>query len=140
MDIYLTIAELAGMVKLSEQTIRRYVLNRAIPYRKIRKAVRFRLSEIEKWIDGGCASDSSAGGCSAGQGLRKPIAAYSGKLRAPQTLAGVLRKPAAAMGRKNRRMASAEKLENLAVWLVPVCSGCPDDEGMRQTSKKNKGL
>jgi excisionase family DNA binding protein len=53
MEIYLTIAELAGMVKLSEQTIRRYVLNRSIPYHKIKKAVRFRLSEIEKWIDGG---------------------------------------------------------------------------------------
>jgi excisionase family DNA binding protein len=61
MEVYLTIAELAGMVKLSEQTIRRYVLNRAIPYRKIRKAVRFRLSEIEKWIDGGCIADSAGG-------------------------------------------------------------------------------
>jgi excisionase family DNA binding protein len=59
MEIYLTIAELAGMVKLSEQTIRRYVLNRVIPYLKIRKAVRFRLSEIEKWIDGGCSEDNS---------------------------------------------------------------------------------
>jgi len=54
MEIYLTIEELAVMLKLSEQTIRRYVLNRVIPFRKIRKAVRFRLSEIEKWIDGGC--------------------------------------------------------------------------------------
>jgi excisionase family DNA binding protein len=58
MEIYLTIAESAGMVKLSEQTIRRYVLNRVIPYRKIRKVVRFRLSEIEKWIDGGCVADN----------------------------------------------------------------------------------
>jgi excisionase family DNA binding protein len=53
METYLTIAELAGLVKLSEQTIRRYVLKRTIPYRKIYKAVRFRLSEIETWIDGG---------------------------------------------------------------------------------------
>ncbi|GHU07634.1 hypothetical protein FACS1894151_02250 [Spirochaetia bacterium] len=35
MEIYLMIVELAGMVKLSEQTIRRYVLNRTIPYQKI---------------------------------------------------------------------------------------------------------
>jgi len=67
MDIYLTIAELAGMLKLSEQTIRRYVLNRAIPYRKIRKAVRFRLSEIERWVDGGCVADC-AGGCGEASG------------------------------------------------------------------------
>ncbi|GHV95073.1 hypothetical protein AGMMS50293_13930 [Spirochaetia bacterium] len=37
MEIYLTIAELAGMVKFSEQTIRRYVLNRTIPYHKIQR-------------------------------------------------------------------------------------------------------
>jgi excisionase family DNA binding protein len=57
MEIYLTIEELAVMLKLSEQTIRRYVLNRVIPYRKIRTAIRFRLSEIEKWIDGGCTDN-----------------------------------------------------------------------------------
>jgi excisionase family DNA binding protein len=61
METYLTIAELAGLVKLSEQTIRRYVLNRTIPYRKIHKAVRFRLSEIETWIDGGGISAGLAG-------------------------------------------------------------------------------
>jgi excisionase family DNA binding protein len=61
METYLTIAELAGMVRLSEQTIRRYVLNRTIPFHKIRKAVRFRLSEIEKWIDRGGISANAAG-------------------------------------------------------------------------------
>jgi excisionase family DNA binding protein len=76
MDIYLTIAELAGMLKLSEQTIRRYVLNRAIPYRKIRKAVRFRLSEIERWVDGGCMADC-AGRCEeAGGGLFQDAAGF----------------------------------------------------------------
>jgi excisionase family DNA binding protein len=53
METYLTIAELAEYIKLSEQTVRRYVLNRTVPYHKIRKAVRFRVSEIERWIDGG---------------------------------------------------------------------------------------
>jgi excisionase family DNA binding protein len=62
METYLTIAEMAGLVKqLSEQTIRRYVLNRTIPYHKIHKAVRFRLSEIETWIDGGGISAGLAG-------------------------------------------------------------------------------
>jgi excisionase family DNA binding protein len=53
METYLTIEELAGHLKLSEQTIRLYVLNREIPYHKIKKVIRFRLSEIEKWIDRG---------------------------------------------------------------------------------------
>jgi len=53
MENYLTIEELAVMLKLSKQTIRRYVLNRTIPFHKIGKAVRFRPSEIEKWIDSG---------------------------------------------------------------------------------------
>jgi len=57
MEVYLTTEELAVMLKLSEQTIRRYVLNRVIPFRKIKTAVRFRLSEIEKWINGGCADN-----------------------------------------------------------------------------------
>ena len=53
METYLTIEELAGHLKLAVQTIRRWVLNREIPYRKIRKAIRFRLSEVERWIDTG---------------------------------------------------------------------------------------
>jgi len=53
METYLTIEELAEYLKLAAQTIRRYVLNREIPFYKIKKVIRFRLSEIEKWIDGG---------------------------------------------------------------------------------------
>jgi excisionase family DNA binding protein len=52
-ETYLTIAELAEYLKLSGQTVRRYVLNREIPYHKIKKVIRFRVSEIETWIDGG---------------------------------------------------------------------------------------
>ena len=53
METYLTIAELAELLKLAEQTIRRWVLNDEIPYHKIKKVIRFRLSEIEMWIDNG---------------------------------------------------------------------------------------
>ena len=53
METYLTIEEVAKHLKLAEQTIRRYVLNREIPYHKIKKVIRFRLSEIERWVDGG---------------------------------------------------------------------------------------
>jgi excisionase family DNA binding protein len=53
LETYLTIEELAGYLKLAEQTIRRWVLNREIPFHKIKKVIRFRVSEVEKWIDGG---------------------------------------------------------------------------------------
>jgi excisionase family DNA binding protein len=51
METYLTVMELAEYLKLSEQTIRRWILKREIPFCKIKNAIRFRLSEIEAWID-----------------------------------------------------------------------------------------
>ena len=54
MEMYLTIEELADHLKLAQQTIRRWVLNREVPFVKIKKVIRFRVSEIEKWIDEGC--------------------------------------------------------------------------------------
>ena len=59
MEIYLTIEELAKYFKLTEQTIRRWVRNREIPFHKIKKVIRFRVSEIERWIDEG-GMDSAA--------------------------------------------------------------------------------
>jgi excisionase family DNA binding protein len=53
METYLTIEGLAEYLKLAEQTIRRWVHNDEVPYHKIKKVIRFRVSEIEKWVDGG---------------------------------------------------------------------------------------
>ena len=53
METYLTIDEMAGYLKLAEQTIRRWVMNQEIPYHKIKKVIRFRVSDIERWIDKG---------------------------------------------------------------------------------------
>jgi excisionase family DNA binding protein len=53
MEILLTVKELAAALKLTEQTIQRYVLRKEIPYHKIMRAVRFRPSEINRWIDSG---------------------------------------------------------------------------------------
>jgi excisionase family DNA binding protein len=53
LETYLTIEGLAGYLQLAEQTIRRWVLNREVPYHKNKKVIRFRLSEIEKWVDNG---------------------------------------------------------------------------------------
>jgi excisionase family DNA binding protein len=49
----MTIRDVAAFMQLSEQTIQRYVLNREIPFHKVKKVIRFRLSEIERWIDEG---------------------------------------------------------------------------------------
>jgi excisionase family DNA binding protein len=62
LETYLTIEEMAAYLKLAAQTIRRYVLNREIPYHKIKKVIRFRVSEIEKWIDGGGLDTASRHG------------------------------------------------------------------------------
>ena len=53
METYLTIEELAVYLKLAEQTVRRWVMNGQIPFHKIKSVIRFRLSEIEKWVDNG---------------------------------------------------------------------------------------
>ena len=54
METYLSIEELAKYLGVAEKTVRRWVLNGDIPYHKIMKVIRFRLSEIERWIDAGC--------------------------------------------------------------------------------------
>ncbi len=53
MESLLTVKELAEVLKLTEQTIQRYVLRKEIPFHKIMRAVRFRPSEINRWIDNG---------------------------------------------------------------------------------------
>jgi len=53
LETYLTIEELAEYLKLAEQTVRRWVMNGQIPFHKIKSVIRFRLSEIEKWVDNG---------------------------------------------------------------------------------------
>jgi excisionase family DNA binding protein len=55
LETYFTIEELAKYLNYSEKTIRKWVLNNDIPFHKIHKTIRFRLSEIEKWVDGGMA-------------------------------------------------------------------------------------
>jgi len=50
-ETYFTIEELAKYLGYAEKTIRKWVLNKEIPFHKIRTSIRFRLSEIEKWVD-----------------------------------------------------------------------------------------
>ena len=52
MEAYLTIKELAGILRLSTGTIKRYVLKGEIPYLKLKKVIRFRPADIERWAEG----------------------------------------------------------------------------------------
>ena len=51
MDAYLTADEVASLLKLSLQTIRRYTMLKQIPFHKINRAVRYKKSEIELWVE-----------------------------------------------------------------------------------------
>jgi excisionase family DNA binding protein len=55
----MTVKDVAGYMRLSEQTIQRYVLKKEIPFHKVKRVIRFRFSEIEKWIDSGGADVST---------------------------------------------------------------------------------
>ena len=58
----MTVKDVADYMRLSEQTIQRYVMKREIPFHKVKKVIRFRFSEIERWINegGGASPDSGA--------------------------------------------------------------------------------
>ena len=51
METYLSPEKLAGHLGIAVKTVRKWVLQREIPYYKLGKVIRFRLSEIEEWID-----------------------------------------------------------------------------------------
>ncbi|MDR2159273.1 MAG: helix-turn-helix domain-containing protein [Treponema sp.] len=53
MEPYLTIKECAEVLRLSEQTIQRYVLKKDIPFLKIKKVIRFRPADIDQWAQNG---------------------------------------------------------------------------------------
>jgi excisionase family DNA binding protein len=50
-DSYLTVNDVALFLKLSVQTIRRYTMLKEIPFVKINRAVRYKKSEIEAWVE-----------------------------------------------------------------------------------------
>jgi len=50
-ETYLTVNEVALLLKLSVVTIRRYTMRNEIPFHKKQRAVRYKKSEIEQWFD-----------------------------------------------------------------------------------------
>ncbi|WP_461252917.1 helix-turn-helix domain-containing protein [Treponema sp. R8-4-B8] len=52
METYWKVNEAAAALQVSVKTIYRYVANGEIPFHKLRRAVRFKPSEIENWMEG----------------------------------------------------------------------------------------
>ena len=51
METYLTVSDVAVLLKLSVPTIRRYTMNKEIPFHKLDRAVRYKKSEVELWFE-----------------------------------------------------------------------------------------
>ena len=49
-EIFLDVKQVAQLLKLSIATIRKWVLIKFIPYKKIGRAVRFSTLEIQEWM------------------------------------------------------------------------------------------
>jgi excisionase family DNA binding protein len=51
MENYWKVREVAAVLQISKQTVYRYVANGEIPFHKLNRSVRFKPSEIERWIE-----------------------------------------------------------------------------------------
>jgi len=51
METYMTANEVAEALQISTQTVYRYVANEEIPFYKLNRSVRFKPSEIERWVE-----------------------------------------------------------------------------------------
>jgi excisionase family DNA binding protein len=69
MESYWTVKEVAAALQISVQTVYRYVANGEIPFHKLTRAVRFKPSEIEIWMDSRTAGVSAVQNEDGGNGL-----------------------------------------------------------------------
>jgi len=60
MENYWKVNEVAAALQISVQTVYRYVANGEIPFHKLNRSVRFKPSEIERWIGSKAANIPAA--------------------------------------------------------------------------------
>jgi excisionase family DNA binding protein len=60
METYWKAREVAAALRILEQTVYRYVANGEMPFHKLNRSVRFKPSEIERWIESKIAGVSAA--------------------------------------------------------------------------------
>jgi len=59
MENYWRVQEVAAALQISTQTVYRYVANGEIPFHKLNRSVRFKPSEIERWVESKTAGVSA---------------------------------------------------------------------------------
>jgi len=60
MECYWKVNEVAAALQISVQTVYRYVANGEIPFHKLNRSVRFKPSEIDRWVESKAAGISAA--------------------------------------------------------------------------------
>jgi len=70
METYWKVSEVAAVIQVSVQTVYRYVADGEIPFHKLNRAVRFKPSEIESWMESrkaGAAANRRGSICEEGE-------------------------------------------------------------------------
>lgn len=57
LERWMNIEEIAEHLGLSKDTIRRWIKKESIPYHKIGKLYKFKISEVDEWVDSGKSAD-----------------------------------------------------------------------------------
>jgi excisionase family DNA binding protein len=74
MESYWKVQDVAEALQISVQTVYRYVANDEIPFIKLNRSVRFKPSEIERWIESKTAGIRAA----ASKGLDESVIESAG--------------------------------------------------------------
>ena len=67
METYWKVSDVAAAIQVSVQTVYRYVADGEIPFHKLSRAVRFKPSEIENWMESRKAGAASNRNVSVGR-------------------------------------------------------------------------
>jgi len=65
-DTFLTVAEVAGILKLNQQTVRNWIDQGSLPALRVGRRVRIRSSDLERVLEQGSTTASQATGANAG--------------------------------------------------------------------------
>ncbi len=55
---WLSVAEIAEHLGVSKDTIRKWIKKEVIPYHKVGRLYKFRISEVDAWIKSGASADA----------------------------------------------------------------------------------
>jgi excisionase family DNA binding protein len=69
---FLTVTEIASMLRTKERTIREWCYERIIPHYKVGNALLFKIDEVLDWVDEHCRVDMSTSINDIERSLRKP--------------------------------------------------------------------